>query len=105
MNDLTTAEREDLSILLKSVLVRYDNLFKTPFAYSLGWHGAPFDGSVSSPWQVHGHAFPPLLRSASVRKFMVGFEMLGEAQRDLTPEQAAIKLKQLPETHYREEAP
>ena len=103
MNDLTTVEREDLSVLLKSVLVRYDNLFKTPFPYSLGWHGAPFDGSDSSPWQLHGHAFPPLLRSASVRKFMVGFEMLGEVQRDLTPEQAAIRLQQLPETHYREE--
>jgi UDPglucose--hexose-1-phosphate uridylyltransferase len=66
----------------------------------MGWHGAPFDGSDARPWQLHAHFYPPLLRSASVRKFMVGFEMLAEAQRDLTPEQAAERLRLVSDVHY-----
>jgi UDPglucose--hexose-1-phosphate uridylyltransferase len=70
------------------------------FPYSMGWHGAPFDARDPTPWQLHAHFFPPLLRSASVRKFMVGFELLAEAQRDLTPEQAAARLRAVPDIHY-----
>jgi UDPglucose--hexose-1-phosphate uridylyltransferase len=102
MGDQTDAERDALAEVMKRLLVRYDNLFETSFAYSLGWHGAPFDQRASAPWQLHGHAYPPLLRSASVRKFMVGFELLAEAQRDLTPEQASARLRELPDRHYLE---
>jgi len=97
--DLTTAERQDLSRILRRVLVHYDNLFETPFPYSLGWHGAPFDGE-SEGWQLHAHIYPPLLRSAEVRKFLVGYEMLGEPQRDLTAEQAAERLRMLPDVRF-----
>ncbi len=86
------AAREALADLLGRLLARYDNLFATRFPYSMGWHGAPHGGDAAG-WRLHAHIYPPLLRSASVRKFMVGFEMLGEAQRDLTPEQAAERLR------------
>lgn len=66
----------------------------------MGWHGAPFDGSEHPEWQLHGHVYPPLLRSADVKKFMVGYEMLAESQRDLTPEQAAKLLRAQSEVHY-----
>ena len=66
----------------------------------MGWHGAPFNASDNAHWQLHAHFYPPLLRSATVKKFMVGFEMLGEAQRDLTAEQAAARLRDLPDVHY-----
>ena len=102
MPELSEVERDALAELLKSLLTRYDNLFETSFAYSLGWHGAPFDDADPAPWQLHGHAYPPLLRSATVRKFMVGFELLADPQRDLTAEQAAARLRELPERHYRE---
>ncbi len=91
--DLEPAERAGLAAILKDGLRRYDGLFKTSFPYSMGWHGAPTDGADHAEWQLHGHFFPPLLRSATVRKFMVGFEMLAESQRDLTPELAAEKLR------------
>jgi len=74
-------------------MVGYDGLFDTSFPYSFGWHGAPTDGADYSAWQLHAHIYPPLLRSATVKKFMVGYEMLAEAQRDLTPEQAAERLR------------
>lgn len=99
--DLTPAQRQDLAVAVKELTTRYDNLFQTSFPYSMGWHGAPFDGSDARPWQLHAHFYPPLLRSASVRKFMVGYEMLAEAQRDLTPEQAAERLRTQSTTHYR----
>lgn len=99
--ELDTVERDALAKVLKRLLVKYDNLFETTFPYSMGWHGAPFDDSDSAPWQLHTHFYPPLLRSATVKKFMVGYEMLAEAQRDLTPEQAAERLRDLPEAHYR----
>jgi UDPglucose--hexose-1-phosphate uridylyltransferase len=102
---LDPAQRADLAWVLKRLTTRYDNLFCTSFPYSMGWHGAPFDGRDLAPWQLHAHFYPPLLRSATVRKFMVGFEMLAEAQRDLTPEQAAERLRALPERHYREGGP
>lgn len=100
---LTDDERKALAEILKSLLVRYDNLFETSFPYSMGWHGAPFGRSEEeiAHWQLHAHFYPPLLRSATVKKFMVGYEMLAEPQRDLTPEQAAERLRALPETHYK----
>lgn len=97
---LSPLQREDLALALKQLTSRYDNLFQCSFPYSMGWHGAPFDGQDMRPWQLHAHFYPPLLRSASVRKFMVGFEMLAEAQRDLTPEQAASRLRSLSDQHY-----
>lgn len=99
--DLTPAERDTLSTLLGELTARYDNLFGCSFPYSMGWHGAPFDGRDTRPWQLHAHFYPPLLRSAQVRKFMVGYEMLAEAQRDLTPEQAAAALRAVSAVHYR----
>lgn len=99
--DLDGAQRAALAHILKRVLTRYDNLFETSFPYSMGWHGAPFIAGDSTHWQLHAHFFPPLLRSAKVKKFMVGFEMLGEAQRDLTPEQAADRLRSVSDQHFR----
>lgn len=98
--DLTSAERDGLAGVLKQILVRYDNLFETSFPYSMGWHGAPTNGEQNDHWQLHAHFYPPLLRSATVRKFLVGFELLSEVQRDLTPEQAAARLATLSLTHY-----
>jgi len=98
--DLNNAERDGLADLLRRLLVRYDNLFQTSFPYSMGWHGAPNDEGDYSGWQLHAHLYPPLLRSATVKKFMVGYEMLAEAQRDITPEQAAARLRDLGEEHY-----
>ena len=100
MPQLTFLHRQDLAMVLKQLTSRYDNLFGCSFPYSMGWHGAPFDGRDQGGWQLHAHFYPPLLRSATVRKFMVGFEMLAEAQRDLTPEQAAERLRQQSDRHY-----
>jgi len=101
MTELPGSERESLSDLLRKVTARYDNLFACSFPYSMGWHGAPFTEEDASPWQLHAHFYPPLLRSASVRKFMVGYEMLGEPQRDITAEQAAKRLREQSTTHFR----
>ena len=98
--DLRAAERDGLADALKQILVRYDNLFETSFPYSMGWHGAPMNGEQNGHWQLHAHFYPPLLRSATVRKFLVGFELLSEVQRDLTPEQAAPRLAALSLIHY-----
>jgi UDPglucose--hexose-1-phosphate uridylyltransferase len=103
--DLDPAARDALADILKRLTTRYDNLFETSFPYSMGWHGAPTGDHLEADmrhWQLHAHFYPPLLRSATVRKFMVGFEMLGEAQRDLTPEQAAARLRDLAEVHYKQ---
>ena len=100
MSALDPAQRDSLGEILKAVTTAYDNLFQTSFPYSMGWHGAP--GTADAPhWQLHAHFYPPLLRSASVRKFMVGYEMLAEAQRDLTPETAAETLRAQSPIHYR----
>jgi UDPglucose--hexose-1-phosphate uridylyltransferase len=98
--ELTDAERTSLAEILQALLIRYDNLFETSFPYSMGWHAAPNEGNQPH-WQLHAHFYPPLLRSATVKKFMVGYEMLAEAQRDLTAEQAAQRLRDLPTQHYR----
>ncbi len=95
MADLEESARDDLAALLDRLLGAYDRLFDTPFPYSMGWHGAPADGVAHPEWVLHGHFYPPLLRSATVRKFLVGYEMLGEPQRDLTPEAAASRLRKL----------
>jgi UDPglucose--hexose-1-phosphate uridylyltransferase len=99
--DLNDSERDSLAKILKEILTRYDNLFHTAFPYSMGWHGAPTDARDYSYWQLHCHFYPPLLRSATVKKFMVGYEMLGEGQRDITPEQAAARLREVSDVHYR----
>jgi len=99
--DLNAAERTALADILKRLLTRYDNLFEVSFPYSMGWHGAPNGLDDVSHWQLHAHFYPPLLRSATVKKFMVGYEMMAEAQRDLTPEAAAARLRELPELHYK----
>ncbi len=92
-DDLDARDRDDLASILARLLRAYDRLFDVPCPYSMGWHGRGRDHGAH--WQLHAHIFPPLLRSASVRKFMVGFEMLAETQRDLTPEAAAARLRAL----------
>ena len=95
MSTLDGAARFALADMLKSVTSRYDNLFQVPCPYSMGFHQQPTDETDHAEWHFHAHFFPPLLRSASVRKFMVGFEMLGSPQRDITPEYAAEKLREV----------
>ena len=97
---LNAGQRDGLADVLRELTARYDNLFGCPFPYSMGWHGAPYLPGDNSHWILHAHFYPPLLRSATVRKFMVGYEMLAEAQRDLTPEQAAERLRLVSPTHY-----
>ncbi|XP_023242408.1 galactose-1-phosphate uridylyltransferase-like isoform X3 [Centruroides sculpturatus] len=101
--DLNDGEKHSLAYIMKQHLTKYDNLFETSFPYSMGWHGAPTGdfNSDASHWQLHAHYFPPLLRSATIKKFMVGYEMLAQPQRDLTAEQAAEKLRSLSEVHYK----
>ncbi len=102
LTELNEAQSQDLALALKKLTTKYDNLFETSFPYSMGFHAAPFNGQNNDHWQVHAHFYPPLLRSATVRKFMVGYEMLGESQRDLTAEQAAERLRTLSEVHYKQ---
>ena len=102
--DLSGDERSSLAAILKKFLIKYDNLFNISFPYTMGWHGAPTDDGNYNHWQLHAHFFPPLLRSASVKKFMVGYEMLAEAQRDITAEQAAQRLREVSEVHYKQKA-
>ncbi len=92
---LSNSERDSLADLLKRLTTRYDRLFGVPFPYSMGFHQSPADKTPHPEWHFHAHYYPPLLRSATVRKFMVGFEMLGNPQRDLTAEQAAERLRAL----------
>lgn len=93
-------ERLALADILSQITIRYDNLFETPFPYSMGLHQRPTDLNAHPEWHFHVHFYPPLLRSATVRKFMVGFELLASPQRDLTAEQAAARLRALPGVHY-----
>ncbi len=99
LHDLTDVERRDLAAALKELTTRYDNLFSCSFPYSMGWHYAPFDGGTEH-WQLYAVFYPPLLRTATIRKFMVGYEMLAEAQRDMTPEHAAQMLRSVGTSHY-----
>lgn len=100
LTDLSVEEQKSLAQILKRLLIRYDNLFETSFPYTMGWHGAPTDNGEYFHWQLHCHFYPPLLRSATIKKFMVGYEMLSEPQRDITPEHAAERLKNLSDVHY-----
>ena len=100
MPEFVTDERDGLADVLKRLTARYDNLFETSFPYTMGFHQAPTDGSSHAEWHFHAHFYPPLLRSATVRKFMVGFEMLGMPQRDITPESAAERLRACSELHF-----
>jgi len=101
ITELTDITQKNLVTILRDITTRYDNLFSCSFPYSMGWHGAPFLTENISHWQLHAHFFPPLLRSASVRKFMVGYEMLAEPQRDISPEQAAENLRKQSTKHFR----
>jgi UDPglucose--hexose-1-phosphate uridylyltransferase len=103
LSELDGAERDALASILRGLNARYDNLFRTSFPYSMGWHGAPLDGQAHPGCRLHGVYFPPLLRSSTIRKFLVGFELTAEPQRDLTPEAAAARLGEQPERHYTEE--
>lgn len=101
LSDLSATEVSALAEVFKHVTTKYDNLFEISFPYSMGFHQAPADGEDHPEWVLHAHFYPPLLRSATVRKFMVGFEMLAMPQRDITPEVAAERLRNLPEIHYK----
>ncbi|MBV8148022.1 MAG: UDP-glucose--hexose-1-phosphate uridylyltransferase [Candidatus Eremiobacteraeota bacterium] len=91
--DLLASERASLARAMRDVTARYDRLFGVPFPYSMGFHQRPSDGGSHETWHAHAHYYPPLLRSESVRKYMVGYEMLAQPQRDFTPERAAQELR------------
>jgi UDPglucose--hexose-1-phosphate uridylyltransferase len=95
MNDFTSDDARNLSLMLHRVTATYDKVFGVPFPYSMGFHQSPTDGTEHPECHFHAHFYPPLLRSATIRKFMVGFEMLGNAQRDITPEIVAARLREL----------
>lgn len=99
--ELSPTEKLSLAKILKSLLTKYDNLFETSFPYSMGWHGAPSTDADQTHWQLHAHFYPPLLRSATIKKFRVGYEMLAESQRDLTALQAAERLRAQSSVHYK----
>jgi UDPglucose--hexose-1-phosphate uridylyltransferase len=98
--DFNFEERDQLAAIMRSLTIRYDNLFSTAFPYSMGFHQRPTNGGDYAEWHFHAHYFPPLLRSATVQKFMVGFELLASPQRDITAETAATRLRESTETHY-----
>lgn len=100
MDEMSAGERRSLADVLSNITIRYDNLFETSFPYSMGFHQKPTDGEAHEEWQLHAHFYPPLLRSATVKKFMVGFEMLGSPQRDITAESAAERIRALSTLHY-----
>jgi UDPglucose--hexose-1-phosphate uridylyltransferase len=95
LHELTNGEDKTLADLLQSLLGRYDKLFDAPMSYSMGWHSAPSSADENDYWQLHAHIYPPALRSATIAKFMVGFELLAEKQRDITAEAAAARLRDL----------
>jgi UDPglucose--hexose-1-phosphate uridylyltransferase len=101
--ELTGQERDGLAEILRQLTIRYDNLFKTSFPYTMGIHQQPTDGVSHPGFHLHAHFYPPLLRSATVKKFMVGYELLAMPQRDISPETAAAQLRELPDTHYLDE--
>jgi UDPglucose--hexose-1-phosphate uridylyltransferase len=101
---LHMAERSNLADILKQVTIRYDNLFQSPCPYSMGFHQCPSDGNSHDAWHFHAHFYPPVLRSAAIRKFMVGYELLAMPQRDITAETAAERLRALPAQHYLDQA-
>lgn len=98
--EMSPGERTSLAAILLETVTRYDNLFETSFPYSMGFHQSPSDGVRHPEWHLHAHFYPPLLRSATIRKFMVGYELLGMPQRDITPEAAAARLRDVSAIHY-----
>ncbi len=102
LDELSGEARAGLADILKRITTRYDNLFEAPFPYTMGLHQRPTDAAKHPHVHLHAHFYPPLLRSATIRKFMVGFEMLGNPQRDITPEAAATRLRGVSEVHYLE---
>jgi UDPglucose--hexose-1-phosphate uridylyltransferase len=104
IDELSDSARNSLGDILKRLNTRYDNLFECPFPYSMGFHQRPTDGQPHAEWHFHAHFYPPLLRTATVRKFSVGYEMLASPQRDFTPEEAAAHLREVPEQHYSEKS-
>lgn len=104
ITDMDAGEVTDFAAILKQLTTLYDNIFETSFPYSAGIHQAPTDGATHSEWHFHMHFYPPLLRSATIKKFMVGYELLAGPQRDITPEAAAEILRKLPTTHYAQHA-
>ncbi|MFL9842872.1 UDP-glucose--hexose-1-phosphate uridylyltransferase [Flavobacterium rhizosphaerae] len=101
ITQMTAEERYAFADAIKRITIKYDNLFKTSFPYSSGIHQTPTDGLSHPEWHFHMHFYPPLLRSATVKKFMVGYELMAEAQRDISPEKSAAMLRDLPEVHYK----
>ena len=101
LTEMTAAEKDAYADILQQTTTKYDNLFKISFPYSAGLHQSPTDGAAHPEWHFHMHFYPPLLRSATVKKFMVGYELLGNPQRDITVETAAGRLRELPEIHYK----
>jgi UDPglucose--hexose-1-phosphate uridylyltransferase len=97
LTDLSGEERDALADVIKRLTRRYDNLFQVSFPYSMGFHQRPTANKEHPEWHFHAHFYPPLLRSATVRKFMVGYEMLGTPQRDITAETAAARLRDITE--------
>ncbi|MEP7366077.1 MAG: UDP-glucose--hexose-1-phosphate uridylyltransferase [Acidobacteriota bacterium] len=100
VDELTASEQRALANIMRRITTRYDNLFESPFPYTMGLHQRPTDGDQYPHVHMHAHYYPPLLRSATVRKFMVGFEMLCGPARDITPESAAARLREVSERHY-----
>ena len=100
MDELSGPERDLLADILRRTTIRYDNVFETSFPYSMGFHQRPTDGQAHPEWHFHAHFLPPLLRSAAVQKFMVGYELLATPQRDITAETAAARLVEVGEVHY-----
>jgi UDPglucose--hexose-1-phosphate uridylyltransferase len=100
ISELTGPARDGFADALRNITARYDNMFQASFPYSMGIHQRPTDKEQHPAWHLHAHFYPPLLRSSTVRKFMVGYEMLGTPQRDITPEQAANRLRDLSAIHY-----
>jgi UDPglucose--hexose-1-phosphate uridylyltransferase len=98
--ELSPAERRDLADIFQQVTIAYDNLFEISFPYSMGFHQSPNDKQEHPEWVLHAHFYPPLLRSATVKKFMVGYELMAMPQRDITAETAAARLRELPKIHY-----
>jgi UDPglucose--hexose-1-phosphate uridylyltransferase len=100
LDELTDDERNALAEILRQATIRYDNLFHTSFPYTMGFHQRPTDGRDYPEFHLHAHFYPPLLRSATIKKFMVGYEMLGTPQRDIIPETVAQWLRDVSARHY-----
>jgi UDPglucose--hexose-1-phosphate uridylyltransferase len=103
LGEMTDSEKDGLADMIRQITIRYDNLFHISFPYSAGIHQAPTDGKTHPEWHFHMHFYPPLLRSATVKKFMVGYELLANPQRDITPETSADKLRQCSPIHYKKQ--